>query len=74
MTLLETLSPRKPPAFGLLVGGTPQSGRGPALELLSRHDASVIGQVASASPEDVADAYARAAEAGPAWAAMPPSQ
>jgi alpha-ketoglutaric semialdehyde dehydrogenase len=42
------------------------------LEFRSRHDASVIGQVEGASAEDVADAYARAAAAGSAWAAMLP--
>ena len=74
MTLLETLSPLTPPAFGLLVGGAPLAGRGPKLHLLSRHDASVIGHVASASAEDVDNAYARAAAASPAWAAMAPSE
>lgn len=44
------------------------------LEFRSRHDDSVIGQVEGATPEDVADAYARAAAAGPAWAAMLPSE
>jgi alpha-ketoglutaric semialdehyde dehydrogenase len=43
------------------------------LEFRSRHDDSVIGQVEGASPEDVADVYERAAAAGPAWAAMLPS-
>lgn len=44
------------------------------LEFRSRHDDSVIGQVEGATPADVADAYARAAAAGPAWAAMLPSE
>jgi aldehyde dehydrogenase (NAD+) len=43
------------------------------LEFRSRHDDSVIGQVEGATPQDVADAYERAAAAGPAWAAMLPS-
>jgi aldehyde dehydrogenase (NAD+) len=73
MTLLETLSPSSPPSFGLLVGGEPRDGSGPALELVSRHDASVIGKVASASAADVADAYTRADAALAAWSAIPPA-
>lgn len=44
------------------------------MEFRSRHDDSIIGQMPGASPDDVADAYARAAAAGPKWAAMPPSE
>ena len=44
MTLLDSISTERPPAFGILLAGAPFAGSGPSLELVSRTDSSVIGQ------------------------------
>ncbi|MFP4512825.1 MAG: aldehyde dehydrogenase family protein [Acidimicrobiales bacterium] len=71
-SLLDSVSTGRPPEFGLFVGGAPRSGHGPELSLTSRLDSSVIGQVASADPSDVEQAYERLAAAQPAWRDLAP--
>lgn len=73
MTLLDSISTGRPPAFGILLGGTPFSGSGRPLELVSRIDSSVIGQVASASAADVTAAFGRASAELASWSGLAPT-
>jgi acyl-CoA reductase-like NAD-dependent aldehyde dehydrogenase len=57
---------------GLFIGGTLRASRSRnALEALNPATGEVIGKVADASVEDVADAVSAAAKAAPAWAETP---
>lgn len=73
MTLLDSVSTERPPAYGLLIGGLPYSGRGPSLELTSRVDSSLIGRVASASDDDVTVAFDHAASGLSSWSSASPA-
>lgn len=72
--VLANISTDTPPSYGLLLDGKPTAGRGATLELTSRLDQSLIGRVASASAEDVTQAYDLAAGGQARWAALPPAE
>lgn len=71
--VLADISTDTPPSFGLLLGGTPTSGRGATLEITSRLDQSLLARVASASADDVTHAYDLAEAGQKVWSALPPA-
>jgi alpha-ketoglutaric semialdehyde dehydrogenase len=74
MSVLGELLPGQEPArLGIHIDGGRRPGRGPELDLVSRLDGRVLATVASASPEDVADAYAGAAAAQIGWSRTAPA-
>jgi acyl-CoA reductase-like NAD-dependent aldehyde dehydrogenase len=61
--------------YGLLIGGEERGARsGAVIEVRNPATGEVLGQVAAAGPEDVADAVAAATAAAPSWAATSQSR
>ncbi len=60
------------PAASLFIGGRPVEGQGAPLPVLYPFTGQVIATLHEASAEQVADACRIAADAQPAWAALPP--